>query len=74
MFTLTDFSDLSTREHYRQIQKNTLNFEKLHDHQNGSDSPLWWWLSSNTALQHFPLRFGDFKVGPQMPSHMHTGS
>lgn len=52
---LRDFLNLSTREHHHQVQKSTLGFENLYDHQNSSNLPLWWWLSSNTPLQHYLL-------------------
>lgn len=55
---LTGFLNLSGREHHK-VQKNTLDF----DHQNGSNLPLWWWLSSSTPSQHFPWWLRDFTAG-----------
>lgn len=41
VFALAGFSNLSARENH-QILKNT--HENLHDHQNNSNLPPWWWL------------------------------
>lgn len=68
MVTLTGFSNLSTREHHHQVQKNTLDFGSPCDHQNGLNLPLWWWLSSNTPLPHTS------RWGPWVPPHTHKGT